>query len=422
MEAFGSIFLLVCVALALAWANISESSYESLWTTIASFDLGFAADSGDYRHWVNDGLMVIFFFVAGVEVKREISVGELGSIRSASLPVAGALGGMALPAIVFVAVNLGFGGSSTGWAVPIATDIAFAVGILALAPGVPREARIFLLSLAIADDIGSILIIAIFYSGPISVLPLGIGVLLLLSAAFLNRANFASEGRFLVLLPFLWLAVLESGLHPTIAGVALGLVTPARPRYDLIDSVETRQSLRQSLDEIEATHDAEERDVALGRLNELVTESEGLTDRIEHNLHFVSSFVVLPLFALANAGIVIRFDSLTDSINTPLFWGIAIGLVIGKSAGITVVTRLAVLLKIAALPQGFSWSQVLGTAFLGGIGFTVSLFIATLAFSDEESLQTAKLAVLFGSAVAGIGGYVLLKMTSSYSGPVVNHS
>jgi NhaA family Na+:H+ antiporter len=411
-EAVGGMLLLAAVAVALLWANLAHAGYESFWSTIAGFDLGFVSDFGDYRHWVNDGLMVIFFFVAGAEVKREISDGELREMRKAGLPLAGAAGGMLLPAAVFVAVNLGFGGSLTGWAVPMATDIAFAVGVLALVPGTPSEARVFLLSLAIADDIGAILIIALFYSDGISLLPLLIALLILLGALAMSRLGLASEGRFLMLLPFLWLAVLESGVHPTIAGVALGLATPARPRYDLGESEETREDLRQAVQTVEQAEDEEEREVALGRLDELIRETESLTDRFERNLHPLSSFVVLPIFALANAGILIRPDSFLDAVSTPLFWGIALGLVAGKSIGITLIAKGSVLTGLAQMPASLRWRNVAGTAMLAGIGFTVSLFIATLAFTDEQTLQTAKLAVLLASLTAGTAGVVLLWLTS----------
>jgi Na+:H+ antiporter, NhaA family len=362
-EAAGGLALLLAAIVALAWANGPfADEYVSLWETEAA--------GLDLRHWVNDGLMALFFFVVGLEIKRELVTGELNSRRAAALPALAAAGGVALPVVVFVALA-GGGEAASGWAIPAATDIAFAIGVLALlGDRVSTGARLLLLSIAIVDDIVAIAIIAIFYAGDLSLAWLAAGAGALAAVVVLRRLGVTRIGVYALVGVGAWAAIHESGVHATIAGVALGLLTPARPVAG--------------------------RDVLL---------------LLEHRVHPVSAFAVVPLFALANAGVDFGGGVLGDALSSRVAWAIVAGLVIGKLVGVGGATLLALRLRAGSLPDDVPRPTVAGLAALAGIGFTVSLFIAQLAFDDPALVDQAKVGIFVGSlAAAGLGTALLVAL------------
>jgi Na+:H+ antiporter, NhaA family len=369
VEALGGIALLVAAAAALIWANSPWSdSYASFWGREITVGSGSLSITNSLRHWVNDGFMAVFFFVVGVEIKRELVEGELSDRARARLPVAAALGGMVVPALIYVAWNPS-GPAFRGWGIPMATDLAFALGILALlGPRVPRGLKVFLLTLAIVDDIGAIVVIAVFYSDGIELAWLG-GAAAVVAVLYVAR-RLGARHPVVAVAPavVLWVCFFESGVHATIAGVTLGLLIPAGTEPD-------RAAL----------------------------------NRIERGLHPWTSFLVVPVFALANAGIALGPDALRDAASSPITWGVATGLVVGKIIGIVGVTMIGPRLRLGRLPAGVGIRQVLGIGAVAGIGFTVSLFVAELAFGGER-LAAAKLGILAGSVAAAVlGGSFLLR-------------
>ncbi|HEU5173920.1 MAG TPA: Na+/H+ antiporter NhaA [Gemmatimonadaceae bacterium] len=411
----GGIVLLVCTAIALGWANSPwGDSYFHLWETY--FTIGFegVALRKTLHHWINDGLMVVFFFMVGLEIKREMLVGELASIRRASLPIAAAAGGMIVPALIFALFNAGTDGAA-GWGIPMATDIAFALGVLALlGPGVPLGLKVFLAALAIVDDIGAVLVIALFYTETISVPSLLVagGILALLIVA--NRLLIRHTLVYFVLGVCLWLAVFESGIHATIAGVLLAMTVPARTR---IDEDEFIHRAEWATGEFRAASDPEARSVlsnkeqqeALHALEGSVEEVQSPLMKMEHALHMPVAFVIMPLFALANAGV--RIDAaMLAAVSWRVVLGVVLGLVVGKAIGITAASWLAVKTGFASRPEGVTWPSIHGVSWLGGIGFTMSLFVAGLAYGESGPLlDSAKVGVLAASVLAGVVGYLLLR-------------
>jgi NhaA family Na+:H+ antiporter len=404
-EAAGGVALLLAAAVALVWANSPwQDGYHQLWSTRIAIDVGGHGIDLDLRNWINDGLMAIFFFVVGLEIKRELIEGELRDPRRAALPAIAAAGGMLVPALIYTAFNAGGVGSS-GWGIPVATDIAVAVGVVALLGSAVHPAlKLFLLALAIVDDIGAIVVIAIFYSGGIDIGAALVAVALLAAVVGCRAAGVRSIGVYVALGVALWVAVHESGIHATIAGVALGLLTPTRPfeRRELIDEdelldVSTAEQARQT--------------VALAR------GSVSVVEWLEHLLHPWSSFVIVPLFALANAGVPITADALTDAWSSSITHGVVIGLVVGKLVGVTAFTWLAVRLRIGTLPDGVVWGQLVGIGAVAGIGFTVSLFVTGLAFDDPALQDAAKIGILGASTVAGILGALILRRASGHAHP-----
>jgi NhaA family Na+:H+ antiporter len=356
VESSSGIVLLVCAVIALGWANSpARGLYQKLW----HLPLGAFSFTRDLHFWINDGLMAIFFFVVGLEIRRELHAGELSDRRRAALPVLAALGGMLAPALIFLAFNAG-GAAARGWGVPTATDIAFAVGVLVLlGPRVRPAVRVLLLTLAVADDLGAILVIAIFYSSQLSVLGfliLGGGVLLLL---VMQRLRVRATVAYLAPALVVWTGAVVAGIHPALAGVALGLLTPI-----------------------------------------------GEVDRLQHGLHRWVAFGIMPLFALANAGVPLGNASFAGA-GLPAFAGVVLGLALGKPAGILAFCWVATRIKIAALPAGMRWAEVLVLGMVAGIGFTMALFVAALAFPAGTLLETVKLAVLAGSFLSAVVGLVL---------------
>jgi Na+:H+ antiporter, NhaA family len=383
MEAAGGLVLLACAIVAMAWANSPwRSGYEALWETPATFGLAPTVQTITLRLIVNDGLMAVFFFVVGLEIKHELFAGELASRRRAALPVAAAAGGMLAPALLYALVNVG-GAGARGWGIPMATDIAFALGVLALlGPRIPASLRVFLSALAIADDLGAVLVIALFYSAGLSPIALGAALALLAASIGANVAGVRTPWAYAVIGVALWAAVLMSGVHATVAGVLLAFTVPSRTPVG----------------------------------GEAQPRGAGAPlDRLEHRLQPIVTFGIMPLFALANAGVALR--GAPSFVTSPIALGVLGGLVLGKPIGICLAAWLAVRSGVASLPEGVSWRLIHGTAWLGGIGFTMSLFIAGLAFGGSPShLATAKLATLTASVVAGTIGWLLLRRadTSRY--------
>ena len=406
-EEAGGVLLLIAAGAALLWANLWPGSYDGIWHTELVLSLGPWELAEDVQHWINDGLMALFFFVVGLEIKRELVVGELRDPKTAALPTVAALGGMVVPALLYAALNAGGAGSS-GWGIPMATDIAFAVGVLALfGRGLPSSLRVFLLSLAIVDDIGAILVIAIFYSEGIAWPALAVAGGLIALIVLAQRANVRLTAVYVVLGIATWLAVYLSGVHATIAGVALGLVTPALPfqRPGAV-SERARRVAEKTADE----HEDADAHHWLG-LASLSRDAVSPLARMEHALHPWTSFVIIPLFALANAGVQLGGGAIGDAMTSRVTLGILLGLVAGKILGITLFSWVAVRAGIARLPTEVGWSQVTAVAAVAGIGFTVSLFIASLAFSDASVLASAKVGILGASILAGGIGALLLAST-----------
>jgi NhaA family Na+:H+ antiporter len=401
IEAAGGLLLLIATAVALIWANSPWSAgYEALWSTEVSLDVGSFHLSESLGHWVNDGLMALFFFVVGLEIKGELVSGQLSDRRDAALPAAAALGGMVVPAAIFAVVNIG--GDLAGWGIPMATDIAFAVGVLALfGDRIPAGLKVLLLGLAIVDDIGAILVIALFYTDQIDVGWLAGAAVGLLAILLMRRARVWYPPAYAVVGLGVWLCTLESGIHATIAGVALGLLTPARPLMPELEA----DRLADRLSEDHDVTAAEVRDISFE-----LRESVPVAERLEEALHPWTSYVVIPVFALANAGIPLSAESLGDAAGSRITLGVVLGLVVGKILGVTAATWAAVRLGAGRLPPGVSWRQVIGMAAIAGIGFTVSIFVAGLAYEDGSALQDeAKVGVLVASAVAAIIGALLLR-------------
>ncbi len=410
LEASGALVLLATTLVALVWANVAGGSYEDFWTTEVSVTIGDFQIEETYRDLVNDGLMALFFLVIGLEVKRELAVGELSNMRAALLPVVAALGGMLVPALVFLAV-IGGGEGARGWGIPMATDVAFALGALAaLGRRVPTGLVAFLLGVAVMDDIGAILVIAVYYTESLAFGWLAAALCGLVAIAVLQRMHVRHLFPYVALGVAVWICMLESGVHPTIAGVAIGLLTPVRPFQDpAAVSAEAVRIARETADEPDDPDaDAEH----WSRLAWLSREAVSPLTRVENNLHVWSSFVVLPIFALANAGIVLDSESLEAATETRIALAAALGLVLGKTIGLTAGVALAVRLGIGVLPAGVRWAHVVGVGALAGIGFTVSLFVAGLAYSDPVNLEAAKIGILCGSVVAAAAGLTALVAVS----------
>ena len=367
-ETAGGVVLLIGAVAALAWANSPWSdAYFDLWETQVAIGIGGATLDLSLHAWVNDALMAVFFFVAGMEIKRELVSGELRDRRAAALPALAAVGGVVTPALIYTLI-VGGGEGARGWAIPSATDIAFAVGVLALlGPRIAPGVRLFLLTIAIVDDVIAIAIIAVFYASSLEPVWLAVAVAALGGVWALTRAGVAAWAAYLPLALVAWFAVHESGVHATIAGVALGLLVPARPirGRDLLGGLECR-------------------------------------------LHPVSAFAIVPLFALANAGVAFGGGVLGDALGSTVTWAVAVGLVAGKLVGISLATLLALRAGVGLLPDGMRLRDLPGVAALGGIGFTVSLFVSELAFADPAVTATAKVGIFLGSIAAGLLGTALL--------------
>jgi Na+:H+ antiporter, NhaA family len=401
VEAAGGILLLAATIAALVWANSPwQHSYHELWTTDAMLRVGSFEVGHDLRHWVNDGLMAVFFFVVGLEIKRELVTGDLSDRRDAMLPAVAALGGMFVPALIYAAINAG-GPGSHGWGVPMATDIAFAVGVLALlGDRVPASTKVLLLALAIVDDIGAIVVIAAFYTDEIDLAWLAAALAGLGLMVVLRRVHVWYLPVYGVLGVAVWLCMLESGVHATIAGVAIGLLTPARP---LLSEPEAASIADRLSPDTEVTAD-EVRAISFE-----LRESVSVAERVGELLHPWSSYVIVPIFALANAGVALSWSGLADAASSPVSVGVVVGLVVGKPLGIVLAIALLVRSGRGRLPEGMTWRHVAGLGALAGIGFTVSLFISGLAYDSAAGAADAALGVLAASVLAAVAGTLILR-------------
>jgi Na+:H+ antiporter, NhaA family len=413
-EASGSVLLLLFTLLALAWANSPWADlYERMLHVKLGVTLGAWSFAMSAEHWVNDGLMALFFFVVGLEIKRELVVGQLSSLRSALLPVAAALGGLVVPAVIYSALNAE-GPGARGWGVPMATDIAFALGVLALVgPRVPVGLKVFLTALAIADDLGAVLVIAVFYTARVNLLALGIAAGLLVLLWLAPRVGVRRVGAYVLLAMGVWAAMLASGVHATVAGVLVAMTVPVK---GAIEPGAFLSLVRERLASLEAgpltrasmVTDRQQME-ALEVVGQATLDFLPAGFALERYLHPVTAFTVLPVFALFNAGV--RFDgSIREALVQPVSLGIVLGLFFGKQLGITLVSWIAVKTRRAELPPGVNLGQIYGASILGGIGFTMSIFVAGLAFPEGPLLSTAKLGILAASTLAGVIGFVVLKV------------
>jgi Na+:H+ antiporter, NhaA family len=409
VEAAGGIVLLIAAVLALLLANSPLSSfYQDFLHIPIDLTAGPIELHGDIAYWVNDALMVLFFFVVGLEIKYELVSGELRDPRRAAVPIVAAFGGMIVPALIYAAFNAGTQGAS-GWGIPMATDIAFAVGVIGLlGRRIPSPARVFLLTLAIVDDIGAITVIAVFYTSDLSMLWLAAAAVGVLAMVALRRIRVWSMSAYVLLGVVVWLATYESGVHATIAGVVIGLITPARP---LLERDVAHDYAREAMSD--GVIDADE----LTRYRFLLGESVSVAERLERRMHPWTSYVVLPVFAFCNAGIDLRGGVLGEALTSSVTAGVAAGLVVGKIVGITAASWLAVVTGLGRLPGRTSWPMITGLAGVAGIGFTVSLFIAGLSFPPGSVMESAsKVGILGASLIAAvIGSIVLLLATRQHS-------
>ena len=407
-ETSGSVLLFAATIVALIWANSPWSaSYFALWKL--PLQLGRRPLlSMDLHHWIDDGLMVLFFLAVGLEIKREIVKGELSSFRQAALPIVAALGGMILPAFIYFVLNRS-GTGAAGWGIPMATDIGFALGVLALlGKRIPSNLRVFMLALAIVDDVGAILVIAFFYTPSISLAALAIagGLLGLLVVLALRQAPMSV---FVVVGILFWAAILSSGVHATIAGVILGLVAPIKPKFHPDQLAENAEPLLKDFRNQILAHNKSSAEAMLSELDKLLRGTDSIAERLERSVHPWVCFLVLPLFALASAGVALSTQQLKLALWSPIALGIFLGLVVGKAVGIVAFSFLAVQSKIAGMADGLTWVGIAGVGILAGVGFTVALFISGLSFVDDVSVASAKIAVLAASLAAGTIGYFYLR-------------
>jgi len=416
-EASSGILLMVCTVAAMLIAN---SALLPIYETILHTKITIGSDafniSHTLHHWINDGLMALFFFTVGLEIKREILVGELADRKQAILPIAGAIGGMVVPALIYTAFNFGTD-AIDGWGIPMATDIAFALGVLAiLGKRIPKALVGFLLALAIVDDLGAVLVIAAFYTDQINMLALGFAGLAFIGLILSNIAGARRPLPYIIFGLFLWVGMLESGIHATLAGVITALTVPAN---SLCSSGPFVRRMRQLNTKYEALGENDlhimqsaEKQKTLQSMENFVHCMESPLQRMEHKLHVWVSFLIIPVFALANAGIPIDMASLGSTLAHPVTLGVIAGLIGGKLFGILFFAWLVLKLGWSRLPKGVSMPQIAGVSLLAGIGFTMSIFIAGLAFSSEQYLLNAKIGILTASLLAGIGGYIALLLTT----------
>ena len=409
-EWIGSVLLLAAAVLAVLWANSPwADAYHHLWETELGVDLALFSLREDLHHWVNDGLMAVFFFVVGLEIKRELLRGNLSTPRAAAFPAVAALGGMVVPAAVYLALNPALPGAR-GWAIPMATDIAFALGVLGLlGRRAPTELRVFVLALAVVDDLGAIVVIALFYTDQVAPGALATAAVLLAVLVAMRTLGVRAVLAYALVGFLFWAAVLESGVHATLAGVILAALTPARALVAPGEFGDVAPALLAQTVSAQAEHDHDAAEAGLGRIEELVVGTESPLERMERKVHPWSSYVVLPLFALANAGVELDAAALAGAAASPVTLGVILGLVGGKLAGVFLASFAAVKAGVTELPPHVGWRHLLGAGALAGIGFTVSLFITELAFDAPEMVARAKMGVIGASLAAGVAGYLLLR-------------
>jgi NhaA family Na+:H+ antiporter len=412
-ETSGGIVLLAFTIVALIWANSPwAESYTHLWELPVSLGFGPWALDLSLHAFINDGLMAVFFFLVGLEIKREMLVGELASPKQAALPIAAALGGMLVPAGIYALLNAGKPGFH-GWGIPMATDIAFALGVLALvARGAPLGIKVFLAALAIVDDLGAVLVIALFYTSEIHWIALALGGAVLALLVLMNVLGVRRPAVYALLGIVLWALFLKSGVHATIAGVLLAMTIPARTRIDSRQFLDGGRALMDAFDDA----GVEGRSVLTNQGQQTVVQAietsceqvQAPLQRIEHVLQRPVAFLIIPLFALSNAGVSLG-NAGASVFAQPVTLGVILGLVLGKPIGISLFSWLSVRSGLASLPEGVNWRHIRGVSFLGGIGFTMSLFIAGLAFESPELLVDAKVGILAASAIAALLGWAMMR-------------
>jgi NhaA family Na+:H+ antiporter len=415
------LLLMGTAVLALVLANGPLSSaYERLVQTPIGLAIGGWTLEMTLHHWINDGLMALFFFVVGLELKRELLVGELAKLQNAALPIAAAIGGMVVPGLVYFAINPA-GDAALGWAIPMATDIAFAIGALALlASRVPKALITFLVALAIVDDLGAVTVIAVFYTDTIALIPLGVAGALFLMLIVFNLIGIRKILPYFIVAVFLWYAFLQSGVHATLAGILGALSVPATPKYD---PERFSQHVKELMQRFDTSHEPGKSIMTNDALRAVVQTLENGVhsvetplQRLEHIWHIPVAYFVIPIFALANAGIPLAIGSLRESLTDPVMLGVSLGLVLGKFVGITGASWLVLKLGMAALPKDTRFSQIAAVSLLAGIGFTMSIFVAQLGFgAREDLLLMAKTGILAGSLLAGVAGFIWLYLISEPS-------
>ena len=415
LEYTSGVVLLLSVIVAIIWANSPfAESYHHLWELHLSIGFDQYVFDQPLHIWINDGLMVMFFFVIGLELKREFMDGELSSAKKASLPMAAALGGMIVPALFYFTINQGTE-AAHGWGIPMATDIAFALALLSIAgKHIPGSIKVFLSALAVADDLGAVLVIAFFYTEELNFIPLAIAGLFLVMMLMGNRIGIRSTAFYLLMGLVVWMGFLLSGVHATIAGVLTAFTIPAATKVnELIYASKLKKLAADFENEIpsNSTLTTPQQHQTIEQIKDLSLAAETPLQKIEHAMHPWVAFAVMPLFALANSGMVIGSDFFTAIIN-PVSIGIMVGLIGGKFIGILLFTWLMVKFKISKLPAQASWNHIIGVALLGGVGFTMSLFISNLAFTDVAMINQAKYGILLASVTAGILGTIALKRTA----------
>ncbi len=405
------------LALFLANSSFSEVYLHILHTPIL-VGVGSWSVEMSLHHWINDGLMALFFFVVGLELKREILVGELSKLRNAMLPISAAIGGMVVPALIYYMINPD-GDAANGWGIPMATDIAFALGALALlANRVPKALITFLVALAIVDDLGAVLVIALFYTETIAFTPLLIAGLMFIVLLAFNMAGIRKTLPYFLVAVALWYSLLLSGIHPTLAGILGAMSVPAIPKYD---PERFSSHVKGLMNKFDNSHHQGQSIMNNDELSSVVHKLEYSIDsvgvplqRLEHAWHMPVAYLIIPIFALANAGIPMSFGSLGDTIAHPVMIGVSLGLILGKFIGITGISWLVLKLGIAELPKDTRFTQIAGVSLLAGIGFTMSIFVAQLGFShNDELLLMAKTGILAASILSGLAGFIWLYLVSS---------
>lgn len=425
-ESTGGILLLICAVIAVTLASIPGGEwFDRLWETSASIGIGDFSIEMTLRYWINDALMAIFFFVVGLEIKREMLVGQLSSIKRSALPIVAALGGMLVPAGIYWACNAGHPESVQGWGIPMATDIAFAIGILSLlGDRVPPSLKVFLTALAIVDDIGAIIVLAVFY--PAHALHLEFlayaGIILAVLAAF---NAFKLKNKYLYIIPgiVMWYFTYRSGIHATIAGVLLAMVIPSKGS---INEIRFQSRISLLLEKFKITSNRKtnvltspEQQHIIHSMSTELKSVDPLLHRFESKLHPIVTFIIMPLFALANAGVALDFSSISSGGLSPVTLGIVLGLLIGKPAGIFIFSFISIKMKLAARPTGVTWTQMASISILGGIGFTMSIFINNLAFSSGSLIDIGKISILIASASAALLGLLAMRVSCRGKAPAL---
>lgn len=413
------LLLMMTAILALVLANSPLASfYQHLQHLNLGFNIGSWTLENSLHHWVNDGLMALFFFVVGLELKREILVGELANLRQAALPIVAAIGGMVVPALIYFSINPG-GDAARGWGIPMATDIAFALGAIALlASRVPRALITFLVALAIVDDLGAVIVIAVFYTETLSMGALTAVAILFGMLIMLNISGIRKITPYFILAVFLWYAMYQSGVHATLAGVLGAFSVPARPKYN---PDRFSEHVRELIERFDSSHVTGQSIMTNDRLRAIVQtlengihQVEAPLQRLEHAWHLPVAYLVIPIFALFNAGIPLQLSGIGQTLLHPVTLGVSVGLIAGKVIGIAGTCWIALKLNIGQLPAGTRFTQIIGVSLLGGIGFTMSIFIAELGFIHQpELLLMAKTGILFASLTAGVAGFIWLYLAGN---------